>query len=61
MKWIKNLNEIYTNSTFHGYLPDDDPAGSKRVANVYNKKILIESLVYLLRICYVDGCIIIQL
>jgi hypothetical protein len=26
-----------TNSTFHEKLPDDDPAGLKHVANVYNK------------------------
>jgi hypothetical protein len=25
------------NSTFHEILPDDDPAGSKHVANVHNK------------------------
>jgi hypothetical protein len=28
--------------TFHEYLPDDDPAGSKHVANVHNKQILIQ-------------------
>jgi hypothetical protein len=40
---ITNMDPHYkynsiSNSLFHEKLPDDDPAGSKHVANVYNKK-----------------------
>jgi hypothetical protein len=51
------LKQLNTSSTFHECLPDDDPAGSKHLANVQNKQnINTLILVYLLQICCVDGC-----
>jgi hypothetical protein len=42
LMWINISNTIQYECTFHEYLPDDDPAGSKHVANVPNKQILIQ-------------------
>jgi hypothetical protein len=35
--WVHINNTIQYQCTFYEYLPDDDPAGSKSVANVHNK------------------------
>jgi hypothetical protein len=40
-KSTQKYNPI-TNSAFHEKFPDDDPAGSKRVANVRNKRVNIQ-------------------
>jgi hypothetical protein len=56
---IQNYNSI-TNSIFHEKLPEDDPAGSKHVANVHNitNDNIVTMIIYY-EIYYVDGCIII--
>jgi hypothetical protein len=53
LTWINIRNtqkyNSIVNSIFHEKLPDDDPAGSKHVANVHNKtNINTVILVYLL-------------
>jgi hypothetical protein len=53
--WINFSNTIQYECIFHEYLLDDDPAGSKHVANVYKKQILIKYIDLFITNCCVDG------
>jgi hypothetical protein len=54
--WIKISNIIHYECTFHEYLPDDDPAGSKHVANCTNKHVVIFYLFIANLLCTIKLC-----